>query len=361
MVELINSLLAKVVSFVPFLFTLTLIVAGLMFISWFLKRQWKNNPDSPFRYQLIMLSATLASGLAVIIALPVSDSLRGQLLSLIGILLSAAIALSATTFIGNVLAGIMLRAIRSVRPGDFITVAEITGRVTEMDLLHTEVQTEDRDLVTVPNMFMVTKPMKVVRATGTIVSAEVSLGYDVSQVKISELLREAATNAGLTDAFVQVRDLGDFSVLYRVGGLLQEVKSLISARSKLREAMLDSLHRANIEIVSPNFINTRALSNGKVFIAQSHTEDELASATQKEVMPEDIAFDKANEAATIEELRKTVNVVNAALLELEESENDAVSEKQRAVLEVRKARLIKQLEIRAAQLKALDENEGAHS
>ena len=63
----------------------------------------------------------------------------------------------------------MLKAVRSARPGDFITVADLTGRITEMGLLHTEVQTEFRDLVTVPNMYMVTQPMQVVRASGTII------------------------------------------------------------------------------------------------------------------------------------------------------------------------------------------------
>ncbi len=43
------------------------------------------------------------------------------------------------------MAGILLRAVKSARPGDFITVAELTGRITEMDLLHTEVQSEFRD------------------------------------------------------------------------------------------------------------------------------------------------------------------------------------------------------------------------
>jgi small-conductance mechanosensitive channel len=108
-----------------------------------------------------MLSLTFAGMLAIIVALPIRDAVRGQLLSLIGILLSAAIALSSTTFIGNIMAGIMLKVVRSARPGDFITVAQLTGRITEMGLLHTEIQTEFRDLVTVPNIYMVTQPLQV--------------------------------------------------------------------------------------------------------------------------------------------------------------------------------------------------------
>jgi small conductance mechanosensitive channel len=177
--ELIRAALEGAARFVPLLATIVVVIVVLMLVNRILKRRWGTRPDAQFRFQLIMLVATFVGVLAVIVDLSVSDSLRGQLLSLIGIILSAAIALSSTTFIGNIVAGIMLKVIRSARPGDFIALGELTGRITEMDLLHTEVQTEFRDLVTVPNLNMVTQPMKVVRASGTIISAEVSLGYDV--------------------------------------------------------------------------------------------------------------------------------------------------------------------------------------
>ncbi|MEJ2274148.1 MAG: mechanosensitive ion channel family protein [Woeseiaceae bacterium] len=240
----IIELLAR---FAPLLATITAVIVVIMLVNWFLRRRWRDKPDTQFRFQLIMLALSFAGLLAIIVALPVNDALRGQLLSLIGILLTAAIALSSTTFIGNIMAGIMLKAVKNARPGDFITIADLTGRVTEMGLLHTEVQTEFRDLVTVPNIYMVNQPLKVVRASGTIITAEVSLGYDVPHGRAAEVLRKAAANAELKDGFVQVRELGDFSVTYRVAGLLEDVTSLISARSRLRAAMLDALHAADIE------------------------------------------------------------------------------------------------------------------
>jgi small-conductance mechanosensitive channel len=170
-----------VTRFLPVLGTLAAVTAILAAANWFLSRRWKNDSDAQFRFQLIMLSLTFAGMLAIIVALPIRDAVRGQLLSLIGILLSAAIALSSTTFIGNIMAGIMLKVVKSARPGDFITVAQLTGRITEMGLLHTEIQTEFRDLVTVPNIYMVTQPLQVVRASGSIITAEVSLGYDTSR------------------------------------------------------------------------------------------------------------------------------------------------------------------------------------
>jgi small conductance mechanosensitive channel len=347
--NILNSFVTTVTNFVPTLGTVAAVVAMLTVINWFLKRRWQDNADLQFRFQLIMLALTFAGMLAIILALPVNDATRGQLLSLIGILLSAAIALSSTTFIGNIMAGIMLKAVRSARPGDFITVADLTGRITEMGLLHTEVQTEFRDLVTVPNMYMVTQPMQVVRASGTIITGEVSLGYDVPHSRVSKILCEAAAGAGLSDAFVHVRQLGDFSVTYRVAGLLEDVKSLISARSRLREAMLDALHTSAIEIVSPNFMNTRAVADDKQYIPEPSRE----RTREQRILAEDVVFDKAEEAASVELIRKSIELADAELLALE-NDKSAATESLRARLQAKKSRLSEHLKLAEERQKAAE-------
>ncbi len=333
--------------FVPLLGTIAAVIIVLGAVDWTLRRRWHGDPDAQFRFQLIMLALSFAGLLTVIVALPINDAVRGQLLSLIGILLSAAIALSSATFIGNIMAGIMLKVVRNARPGDFITVANLTGRVTEMDLLHTEIQTEFRDLVTVPNLYMVTQPLQVVRASGTIIQAEVSLGYDVPHTQAAEILRAAAATAGLKDGFVQVRELGDFSVIYRVAGLLEDVTSLISARSKLRVAMLDALHTAKIEIVSPNFMNTRVVSDDHRFIPKASTK----KAAKVELESELIAFDKAEEAATVEKIRIAIEQTDAELEALDKAAGE-VDPAERTALEEKKLRLIEQLKAGEEEIKA---------
>lgn len=338
--------------FVPLLATLAVVVVVVLLVDRILKHRWRDNPDAQFRFQLIMLALTLAGVLAVIIALPVKDSLRGQLLSLIGILLSAAIALSSTTFIGNIMAGIMLKAVKSARPGDFITVADLTGRISEMDLLHTEIQTEFRDLVTVPNLYMVTQPLQVVRASGSIITAEVSLGYDVHHGRVSEILCKAAADSGLKDAFVQVRELGDFSITYRVAGLLEDIQSLISARSALRVSMLDALHEAGVEIVSPNFMNTRALESGKKVIPRGSAR----RSKRRQKQAEDVAFDKAADAASVQNIREAIAQVDADLEALSKEET-APDETAKAALEDKKTLLAKQLLAAEEAMKAKERAE----
>ena len=330
----LESILTVAAKFVPLLVSILAAIAVLLIVDKSLRHRWRDTPGAQYRMQLIMLVLTLASLIAIVVALPIKDALRGQLLSLLGILLSAAIALSATTFIGNIMAGIMLKAIRNARPGDFITVADLTGRITEMDLLHTEIQTEFRDLVTVPNLYLVTQPVHVVRASGTIISAEVSLGYDVPRSKVADVLRQAAADAGLKDAFVHVRELGDFSILYRVAGLLEDVKSLISARSRLREAMLDALHAAKIEIVSPSFMNSRVYPVEREFIP---TPSRKAKAPEQ-AQAEEVVFDKAADVASVEELKKSIELIDREIAALAD-EGAAKDDERLTRLEAEKKRL----------------------
>jgi hypothetical protein len=231
-------------------------------------------------------------------------------------LVSAAIALSSTTFLGNMMAGVLLRVVRSFRPGDFIRVEGHFGRVSEQGLLHTEIQTEDRDLVTLPNLFLVTHPVRVIRASGTVVSADVSLGYDVSHRRVQTALLKAAAAAGLAEPFVQIIELGDFSIAYRVAGILTEVKQLLTVRSRLRAAVLDHLHGADIEIVSPRFQNQRLVAEDARFMPPREPEP-AGAATSREIFPEELIFDKADQAESLTRLRAAHQSLEAKVTELE--------------------------------------------
>lgn len=302
--------------------TMTLVIAVLFVVNRFFKDYWEARK---FQFQLTMLVLTIIGGVVIIIALPFSDTLRGQLLTLFGVLFSAAIAFSSTTFIGNILAGLMLKVIKNIKLGDFITVSDVTGRATEMSLLHVEVQTEQSDLVTIPNILMVTQPVKVVRSTGTIVSVDVSLGYDIARSKISELLCLAVEDAGLTDGFVQIRELGDFSVTYRAAGRISDTTSLLSVKSSLFGYVLDRLHGAKIEIVSPNFMNTRTVQDIDIIPkTQRHSPKESSDGSVEKII-----FEKAEKASAITNIKTEIGRLFAIL----ENDESPVSESEKKELE----------------------------
>jgi small conductance mechanosensitive channel len=328
-----------------------LIILVLIYLTRFLlvKRQ-TGRPGHPFRHQLITLILSLAGLVCVVLVSPIHDSSKGQLLSLIGILMTAAIALSSTTFLGNIMAGLMLRAVRNFRPGDFVLVADNFGRVTEQGLFHVEIQTEDRDLTTLPNLYLVTHPVKVIRSSGTIISAQVSLGYDLPRGKVEKLLLEAAREAELQEPFMHILSLGDYSVTYRIAGLLKDPKHLLSTRSLLKERMLDRLHGAGYEIVSPTFMNTRALSESKRFMPpEERVEEKEAPSISAE--PERVVFDKAEEAESLEKLKETSLALSKEIEELKQNREQAADRAEKDRVRDR----IKQLEDRRKWLMELIE------
>jgi hypothetical protein len=238
----------------------------------------------------------------------------------------------------------MVRAVEHFKPGDFVQVGDYFGRVTERGLLHVEIQSDQRDLITLPNLHLVQNPVKVVRASGTVLSADVSLGYDVDHVRVERLLCEAAGTAGLSDAFVRVMALGDHAVSYRVSGFLMDVKSLISARSRLHGQVLDALHGGGIEIVSPRFMNQRALAPEQRFVADPALRREAPRSDGESTRPEDIVFDKAESAAVREQLRERHESLVAARAKLAEESGSVSDEAERERAARRIERLDQQIE-----------------
>ena len=81
--------------------------------------------------------------LSFIIALPIENELKGQILSFLGIIASAGIALSSTTILGNMIAGFMNSVMKRYKIGDLIRINDMTGRLSAIGILHIEIQLED--------------------------------------------------------------------------------------------------------------------------------------------------------------------------------------------------------------------------
>ena len=288
----------------PALLTLLIVIAASSLIDHFYVAGSKNlGRDTRLRRQMAKVGLNIAAIIGLVLTIPVPTDTQQQLLSLVGIVITAVLTLSSTTFVSNGMAGVMLRSVAEFNPGDFIRIGDHFGRITELGLLHTEIQTEDSDLATLPNLYLITHPFSVVRSHGTVISAVVSLGYDVPRKQVETHLLAAADSGGLTDAFVQITSLEDHAVCYRVAGKLAEVKQLISARSNLHKKILDHLHAAQIEIASPQFMNQRQI-NGQKFIPASTTVAHHEDEDDQAASAEDVIFDKADWVETVGDLKR---------------------------------------------------------
>lgn len=318
-------------NWLPTVLTILVVIAIYFVVKLMLNRQAKGQADKSLIRSITLFVIALTGIIAILLAIPMPESVKGQVTSLIGIVISAVLALSSATFIGNALAGIMLRAINNYKTGDFIKVNDVFGRVTERGLFHTEVQTETRDLITLPNMFLATNPVRVTRASGTFIEGVVSLGYDVNQNKIKEALIKAAKVAELEDPFVRVTELGDFSVVYKVYGLLKDAKTIITSKSKLNSALLDTLHEAGIEIVSPRFMNQKQVGDTIFIPKKVRAKEEVKESEEVEGK----IFDKAEKAESIEKRKETLADIEQRIKEFENAIKASTEENEISELNIK--------------------------
>jgi len=343
---MLSELFVFVKEYIPLAISISLVTSVVWFTNWFLlRRKGAFQAKSKNIRQMTVLILSIIGLLFILFNIPIDVATRGQILSLFGLVITGVIAFSSSSFIANIMAGLMLRFIKNFSPGDFITVEDMSGRVTEVGIMHTEIQNEHRELITFPNIYLMSKPVTVVRRSGTIISTEISLGYDVYSMKIETLLKEATINANLEDPFVLIKELGDFSITYHIAGFLSDIKTLITAQSVLRQKILDKLHDEGVEIVSPNFMNQRILDKSQIFIPKK---TKMAPAKIKEEeTPESIIFDKAEKAESLNIEKQKLEEKMETLSQLKKEAKEATGEKREKLdkkLEAEKNKLEKEME-----------------
>jgi len=116
--------LRRAVPFLPAVVTAALAIGILVVAQRILQHRAMTLRRSQLRYQVVMIGPSLVGLVAVVLVLPVEGPTRMLLLSLLGILFRATLALASTTLIGNALAGLMLQTVDHFRIGDFIRVGK---------------------------------------------------------------------------------------------------------------------------------------------------------------------------------------------------------------------------------------------
>jgi small-conductance mechanosensitive channel len=345
--QIFENWTAVLIDFIPVLLVIAVVTAMARLAHWLIRyKQGKKSESDPFPRQFVTLIAVIIAIISVVLVMPIDVSVRNHLFTLLGLVLTAVIAFSSTTFAANILAGFTLRATRRLRPGNFISHEGDLGRITEIGLIQTEIQTRHHNFTYLPNTSLLSDKVMVINQEATIVSAEISLGYDVHHGVVEKYLISAAEKCGLEDPHVRVRELGDFSITYRIAGMLREVKLLITTGSDLRKAMLDCLHEAGIEIVSPAFMNQRPLAPEQVFIPQAPANGSKPAPVSTTDAPENVIFDKADEAERIENLKDHREQLLSRVKELEADLGK--------MEDSHKARARQEIEASNARIKGLD-------
>ena len=194
-------------------------------------------------------------------------------------------------------------------------------------MLDVEIQSRDRELVSLPNSFVAANPITRTRESGAIVATSLSLGYDNHHEVIMPLLREAASQSGLEDPFVGIVALGDFAVTYRVAGLLKDVDKLIGAHTSLACAVLDALHENGIEIMSPEFVRRQSWPHEERIIPAPIR---ASKSVEEEQRADEVVFDKASRA---DELAQETSRLKVEQAELEQRRDESRDEERMRIEE----------------------------
>lgn len=349
--------MTQLITFIAiFLFT----IFTIFFNIWLVNKRLKNKEQLPL-YQIIMFFVFLILVAGLLVSLPLDAffevpkvvngekvynpkdnfwEVKQAILSLLGVVISAAIAISATSFLGNAFAGLMIRAISNFKTNDFIRVNEYFGAITERGLLHVEIQTESRGLVTLPNIYMITNPVEVVPRKKRLVAAKVTIGYDVSRHLVAKYLKEAAERAELVDPYVYILDLMDSAVHYQICGFLAESSSfaLLTVRSKLHAMILDVFHENRVEVASPS-LGIQRDAGATQFLPPEEKRPIIVETGSETSFPEDIIFDKAKKAENLENLKARQAELAETLKEIESELGKTKEEDRKATLTARLERL----------------------
>ena len=140
---------------------------------------------------------------------------------------------------------------------------------------------------------------------------------------------DAATAAGLSKPFVRIENLGDFSVNYKLGGMLTDLARLLESHSQLRAAVLDTLHEAEIEIVSPVVETSRVFPATHAFIPPAGE----ATTSQDASVADEVMFDQAAAAAVSHDEREALRAQYEAALSRRDATKNPV-ERRRLTIEV---------------------------
>lgn len=189
--------------------------------------------------------------------LPNSDS---EIFQGVSVFIGVVVSLGSTSVVGNVMAGLVMTYMRPFHVGDYIRYGDTEGEVVEKSMLVTRIRTRKNELVTIPNSNMMSSQTYnyslSAQQYGVVVHTKITIGYDEPWNKIERLLVEAADKTdGINKyprPYVRITTLDDFYVEYEINGCTERAKTLPAVYSALHQNILDTMHGAGVEIMSPH-------------------------------------------------------------------------------------------------------------
>lgn len=151
---------------------------------------------------------------ALVLASPLLTGSEDGALSRAGIATLIAFGLAATPLLACGVVGMTVVFNRKLRPGEFVEIAGRTGRVRHVSLLEVTVEDESGCEVRIPHLVALWNTTRVM-GPAPVVSVELVVDPTASQVRVRDVLAEAAQKVGSTPR-IELASIDADGALYRV-------------------------------------------------------------------------------------------------------------------------------------------------
>lgn len=208
--------------------------------------------DPPVRALLVKVTRLLIFGLALTCGLEVAGFPMTAILSGIGVL-GVGVGFGMQGLVSNMIAGLTLIVTRPFRVGEYISVLNVQGTVSHIDLVSTTLIHNDKSKVMIPNHKIIGE---IVQNYGTVrqVPLSVGVGYQTdlkhAQQLVQEVLAQNKRVLAEPRAAIIVGALQDSSIAINIYAWVK-LNDFGAAQSELSQAIVECFRENQIEIPFP--------------------------------------------------------------------------------------------------------------
>ena len=202
-------------------------------------------------------------GLGVAVAYPYLPGSSSEAFKGLSVLFGLMITLGSSGLVTQAMSGLVVIYSRALRKGDFVEVNGVQGVVAEVAVLATKIVSVRNEEITIPNSVLIGNPIhnysKLADSQGTLLTTQVTIGYDAPWREVHALLIDAAQKTpGLRATptpYVYQRALSDFYVEYELFASIDNPIERVPVLSALHANIQDAFNEHGIQIMSPHFLN----------------------------------------------------------------------------------------------------------
>lgn len=183
----------------------------------------------------------------------------GLITSLFTLMGGTIVGFAAINTIGNMLAGIIIMVSRPFTVGDYVIYNDKIAKIREIKLIFTSLIDLDGIKISIPNQKLITEDTQNLGKTN-IIRRKISItaDYQEDKEKVKNALLEAVKLIPeiLVDPkpYVWITDFQSFAVEYTLFVYINEIKLIPMIEANLREKVLESVDKYNIDISTPSLV-----------------------------------------------------------------------------------------------------------